>query len=164
MSAAPVDRLRSLLAPVVASIGLDLDSVDVTQAGRRRVVRVAVDKDGGVSLDDIAVASREVSATLDASDALGDAPYVLEVSSPGVDRPLTEPKHWRRAVGRLVAVEAKGGVNVTGRVEAADADGVDLDVDGHDRRLEFADVVRARVQVEFARKEPNRDAGRDEEG
>ncbi len=129
MSAATADRLKALLTPSVAGTGLDLETVDVTHAGRRRLVRVAVDKDGGVSLDDVATVARVVSEALDASDVMGAQPYVLEVTSPGVDRPLTEPRHWRRSVGRLVKVDLVSGSSVTGRVEAADADGVDLDVE-----------------------------------
>jgi ribosome maturation factor RimP len=83
---------------------MDLESVKVTTAGRRRLLRMVVDSDRGVSLDDAALASRELSAKLDASDVVGDMPYTLEVSSPGVDRPLTQPRHWQRAMGRLVRV------------------------------------------------------------
>ena len=85
---------------------MDLESVRVSVAGRRRLLRVVVDSDHGVSLDDAADVSRDVSAALlDATDVIGDVPYTLEVSSPGVDRPLTEPRHWRRAAGRLVRVK-----------------------------------------------------------
>src|SRR5439155_892857 len=77
-------------------------------ARRRRLLRVVVDADGGVDLDNIALVSREASARLDDTGAMGEAPYTLEVSSPGVDRPLTQPRHWRRAVGRLVRVPASG--------------------------------------------------------
>jgi ribosome maturation factor RimP len=100
------DRLARLAGPVVRAAGMDLESVEVTPAGRRRVVKVVVDADGGVSLDDMAEVSRTLARELDASDAMGDTPYTLEVSSPGVDRPLTEPRHWRRAAGRLVRVPA----------------------------------------------------------
>ena len=89
---------------------------------------MVVDSDHGVSLDDAAEVSREMSAALDATNVLGDVPYTLEVSSPGVDRPLTEPRHWRRAAGRLVRVKVTGEGTVQGRVLAADADGVTLDV------------------------------------
>ena len=101
-------ELEALLAPVMRAVGLDLESVRIGTAGRRRLLRVIVDADGGVSLDDIALVSREVSARLDGTGAMGDAPYTLEVSSPGVDRPLTEPRHWRRAAGRLVRVPLAG--------------------------------------------------------
>ncbi len=154
MSVATTEQLVALLSPVVAASGLDLDSVAITPAGRRRVVRVAVDKDGGVSLDDVADVSRRVSEALDATDVLGEQPYVLEVGSPGVDRPLTEPKHWRRAVGRLVKIEWTTGESTVGRVEAADPTGVDLDVEGRDRRFAYSEVRRAQVQVEFNRTDP----------
>jgi ribosome maturation factor RimP len=96
--------LAVLLRPAVEALGLDLEDVRITAAGRRRLVRVVVDGDGGITLDDIADVSRDVVALLDARDPFGPAPYTVEVSSPGVDRPLTEPRHWRRAAGRLVTV------------------------------------------------------------
>jgi ribosome maturation factor RimP len=101
---ADAEQVAALARPVVGAAGLDLEGVKITMAGRRRLVRLVVDGDGGVSLDDIALVSRELSAVLDASPVLGEQPYTLEVSSPGVDRPLTERRHWRRAIGRLVAV------------------------------------------------------------
>jgi ribosome maturation factor RimP len=145
------DRLAGLLAEPIEALGLDLEAVDLTRAGKRSVLRVAVDKDGGVDLDDIAAATREVSRTLDESDAMGNAPYTLEVSSPGVDRPLTLPRHWRRNARRLVKVTLVGGDEVTGRIVAADDDGADLDVDGSRRRVGFDEVAKARVQIEFKR-------------
>ena len=84
-------RLVEELTPHLLEHGLDLEAVEVTPAGRRRVLRVAVDKDGGVTLDDVADATREVSRVLDATDTMGEQPYTLEVTSPGVDRPLTLP-------------------------------------------------------------------------
>src|ERR1700761_4818005 len=101
-------RLAELIEPVTAAAGLDLESVRMSVAGRRRLLRVVVDGDHGVSLDDAADVSREISAVLDASNILGDMPYTLEVSSPGTDRPLTQPRHWRRARGRLVRVKVTG--------------------------------------------------------
>ncbi|GAA4581858.1 ribosome maturation factor RimP [Planotetraspora phitsanulokensis] len=142
------DRLAELLGPVVAADGFDLEDVTVTPAGKRRLVRVVVDRDGGVSLDDVADVSLSISKELDAADALGSGPYVLEVTSPGVDRPLTEPRHWRRATGRLVKADLKDGTSAEGRVTGADDSGVELD---GTRRLGFEELVRGRVQVEFSR-------------
>jgi ribosome maturation factor RimP len=149
----PVDdkKLAVLIEPAVAAAGLDLESVRMTVAGKRRLLRIVVDSDHGVSLDDVADVSREVSAVLDASNALGDVPYTLEVSSPGVDRPLTEPRHWRRARGRLVRAKAAGEGSVEGRLLAADADGVTLGLPGGERRFPYADVGAGSVQVEFGR-------------
>lgn len=148
-------RLRELLAPVVITAGADLEQVEVSQAGRRSVVRVAVDRDGGVSLDAVAEVSRVVSDALDQLDedepgALGPS-YVLEVTSPGVDRPLTEPRHWRRNVSRLVTVALREGAMLTGRVVSADEDRVVLDVDGTERTVPLSQVLRGTVQVEFSR-------------
>ena len=155
-------RLSELLAPVVEQTGADLENVDVSKAGKRSVVRVVVDRDGGVSMDDVADVSRAVSDALDALDEaepglLGPS-YVLEVTSPGVDRPLTAPRHWRRNVGRLVTLARREGPNVTGRITSADDNEVVLDVEGTEHRLALPEIVRGTVQVEFARKGEEDDA------
>jgi len=147
------DRLAGVLTDPLLAVGLDVEAIELTPAGRRRLLRVAVDKDGGVTLDDIAEATRVVSRVLDESDAMGEQPYTLEVTSPGVDRPLTLPRHWRRNQGRLVKVSLSGGETVTGRITGG-ADGqVTLDVDGSERAVPLGDVAKARVQIEFNRKE-----------
>lgn len=151
------DRLIELLTPVVADAGLDLEDLEVVPAGRRRLLRVVVDRDGGVSLDDVAEVSQGVSAALDSSEEMGSGAYVLEVTSPGVDRPLTLPRHWRRAAGRLVTVPTGDGERLTGRVVGAADDSVVLDVDGAERRLEFAAIGEGRVQVEFRRADDESD-------
>jgi ribosome maturation factor RimP len=151
MATASPERVRAVVAPVVASAGLDLEDVSLRAAGRRRLLRVSVDRDGGVSLDDVAVVSQQISEVLDASDLMGGEPYVLEVGSPGVDRPLTEPRHWRRATGRLVEAVLADGSVVTGRLAAVEHAEVVLDVGDTDRRVAMADVRRAQVQVEFGR-------------
>lgn len=148
-----VDAVRQLVEPAVAASGLVLESVEVTPAGRRRVVRVTVDLPqdqlGGVSSDAIAAASQAVSRTLDDSDVLGSAPYVLEVSSPGIDRPLTERRHWLRARRRTVTVTLTDGRQAEGRLTEVDDDGI---VVGGARHAWEA-VVRGRMQVDFSRLE-----------
>ena len=146
-------QVRGLLEPVIASLGVDLEDVDVTDAGRRRRVRVVIDRDGGVDLDTVADVSRAVSEALDASDVLGDAPYVLEVTSPGVDRPLDEPRHWRRARGRLVACTLRDGSTVTGRITDSDDAEVTLETEDGPWTGALSDIAKARVQVEFRRAE-----------
>jgi ribosome maturation factor RimP len=158
MSTGPTrERLRSLLQPVVEAAHLDLEDARVTPAGRRRLLKVVVDADGGVDLDQIALVSQSLSQVLDNSDVMGAQPYVLEVTSPGVGRPLTEPRQWRRAASRLVNADLTEGGSVTGRVLEADEQSVILDVDGAPRRLSYAQVTKARVQVEFTR--PDDEAG-----
>jgi len=143
--------IRELLEPVVATAGYELEDLRVEPAGRRRLVRVIVDADGGVSLDGVALVNQAVSAALDEADLMGSAPYVLEVSSPGVDRPLTEPRHWRRAAGRLVTVPLTEGGELTGRVAGADDEKVVIEVSGEERTFGYDQVGRGRVQVEFRR-------------
>jgi ribosome maturation factor RimP len=162
--AARLGTLERLAEPMVRAAGMDLEEVQLTPVGRRRVLRVVVDAPGGVSLDDIALVSQALSAELDAAGCMGDMPYTLEVTSPGVDRPLTAPRHWQRSVGRIVTVtvtgrdrgEAGGGAvdakrTVSGRVMAADADGVVLDIGGEQRGFGFGELGPGKVQVEFRR-------------
>ncbi len=150
-------RVVAVLTPAVQSAGLELEDVEIRTVGRRLVVRVLVDSDHGVTLDEVAVASRAVSDELDTSDVLGDEPYTLEVSSPGVDRPLTLPRHWVRNVGRLVAVTVTDGRETTGRLLSVtdDAASVELEVNLKGRisrtTIALADVRKALVQVEFSR-------------
>lgn len=151
------DQLRSRLAEVLteplAASGLDVEAIELTPAGRRRVLRVAVDKDGGVTMDDVADATKEVSRLLDESDVMGESPYLLEVTSPGTDRPLTLPRHWRRNRSRLVKVTTQDGADLTGRIVTSDERCATLDVDGTEQVLPYDEVSKARVQIEFNRKE-----------
>jgi ribosome maturation factor RimP len=167
-------RLTGWISPVVTAAGYDLEELVVRPAGQRSVVRVVVDRDSGVSLDDVAQVSRALSEVLDAQDeSLGRSPYVLEVTSPGVDRPLTLPRHWRRNVGRLVSVAVgpeKAREQVTSRVVRVEDDGVVLTVEkggtkkGQVRRtvgertVVWAELGEARVQIEFTRPAGHRDA------
>jgi ribosome maturation factor RimP len=150
-------RIEAALTDPLAELGLDVEAVEVSSAGKRRVVRVAVDQDGGVTLDDVADATRRIGEVLDddLDPVMGQQPYTLEVTSRGVDRPLTHPRHWRRNTGRLVKVKLADGSSLTGRVTAHDEDpdgGVTLQVSGRERTLAYADIARALVQVEFNRK------------
>ena len=144
-------RLGPLLTPVLDEVGLELDDVELRPAGRRTVLRVIVDHEDGANLDQIAEATSSISRLLDDSDLMGAGSYTLEVTSPGVDRPLTQPRHWRRNRGRLVKVVGPDGTQITGRVVSADDDAAELDVDGSVVSMPYADVAVARVQVEFAR-------------
>ncbi|WP_328424645.1 ribosome maturation factor RimP [Micromonospora sp. NBC_00389] len=163
------NRLRAVIEPVVNGVGYDLEDLSVSRAGRRHVVRVIVDADGGIDLDAVADVSRAVSAALDAAEETGGdivaGEYQLEVSSPGVDRPLTLPRHWRRNVSRLVKVTVRGAAvlpdqrgeqptgdrQVTGRVVGADDEGVQLETDDGRASWAYAQLGPGRVQVEFTR-------------
>ena len=144
-------RIGDALRVPLADLDLDLEAVELTPAGRSRVLRVAVDKDGGVTLDDIAAATQVVGQKIDGDELMGDLSYTLEVTSRGVDRPLTEPRHWRRNHDRLVRVTLRDGGQVTGRVGDSDDAGVTLEVSGQAQRVAYADVAKALVQIEFNR-------------
>ena len=141
---ARAERVGAAVADLVAAGGYDLEGVQLLPAGRRTQVIITVDGDA-VDSDGLADLSRAVSERLDAEDVLGEQSYTLEVSSRGVGTPLTLPRHWRRNIGRLVAVHLVDGTNLTGRIGEVDDKGAVLD----DRRLRFRDVERAVVQVEF---------------
>ena len=168
-------QIAGLLTPILAQHGLDLDAVEVVPAGKRRLLRIVVDGDGpegtGPLLDDIADATRALSEALDASEVTGASPYTLEVSSRGVSRPLELPRHWRRNVGRLVAVTTASGESFTGRLRSSDDEGAVLDVEGATREVALADVAKALVQVELNRprtaetdEDPDDETGDDETG
>ncbi len=153
-SAATATRIEDAITAPLAALGLDVEAVELTPAGKRRVLRIAVDKDGGVTLDEVADATRAVGEVLDGSDVMGQLPYTLEVTSRGVDRPLTLPRHWRRNHDRLVKVTPHEGEPIVGRITASTEDGVTLDVAGTTQEVAFDDVKKAMVQIEFNRKRP----------
>jgi len=162
-SAAAHERLIALISPVIQRAGYDLEELVLTPMGRRSQLRVVIDCDEGISLDDIAGMSHAVANVLDDDEGvIGKAPYVLEVTSPGVDRPLTADRHWRRAVGRLVEVpvhnassaDDSGNPEPTvtrGRIVAFDGAAVTLSVDGAEQTVQLADLGAGRVQLEFHR-------------
>ncbi len=159
MSTTQSDRLRGLLEPLVAAKGLDLEEIELSKAGKRRMLRIIVDSDEGVELDACAELSREVSDELDESDVMGEDEYVLEVSSPGADRPLSEHRHYVRATGRLVKFQLAEGGELIARILDVDDEGMNLEVPGVKgrkataRRIAFTDIAKARVEIEFSRKD-----------
>jgi ribosome maturation factor RimP len=149
-------QLPGVLAPILAQFDLELEAVEVIPAGKRSLLRVVVDGDGatgtGPLLDDLAEASKALSAALDSSDAVGSSAYTLEVSTRGIGRPLERPAHWRRNRGRLVNVTTSDGTSVTGRILGSDEQTVQLDVDGRLQSVALTDVTNALVQVELNRR------------
>ena len=153
------EGVRALAEPLARDAGLVIENVTVTPAGKRRVLRVIVDlpedRTGGVPLDAVSAAAQAISAALDTSSVMGGLPYVLEVSSPGADRPLTERRHWMRARGRLVELTAPAGATpawapseAVGRLTAVTEAGLVLD---GEREVTWSDVAGGRVELEFGR-------------
>ncbi len=159
MSTTQSERLRGLVEPLVSAEQLDLEEIEVSRAGRRRVLRIIVDSEEGVELDTCADLSRAISEKLDETDAMGEEEYVLEVSSPGADRPLTEHRHYVRATGRLARLTLNEGGELVARILAVDDEGLDLEVPGvkgrkpTSRRISFDEIAKARVELEFNRKD-----------
>lgn len=163
-------QLQPKVAHAVGAAGLELEELQISPAGRRKLVRVVVDMpdtagaadaqgdavgttDAGdrtdLDLDTVASVSRAVSAVLDECDDVLGGPYTLEVTSPGLDRPLTRPRHWRRASRRLVKLRRLDGSELVGRVGPAGEQDVTVLVDGTLRRIRYDELERAIVQVEF---------------
>ena len=162
------EQIRPAVEAPLRDLGLVVEDVAVTPAGKRRLVRIWIDRvlqDTGdttsvtppLTLDEVADATRAVSDALDETGAMGEQPYTLEVGSPGIDRPLTEPRHFRRNVSRLVTLTLVEGDPVTARITAAGDTGVTLEVPATKKeparsvQVAYAAVSRAVVQVEFSR-------------
>lgn len=145
-------RLTELITPILVHNGLELDELEVKPMGKRSLLRITVDGDGpdgrGPLLDDISLSASHISAALDVSEAVGTLPFTLEVSSRGISKPLTEPKHFRRNTGRLVTVTS-GASEITGRILGISEDEVTLDVKGKEMNRRFEDISKAVVQVEM---------------
>lgn len=164
-------RIEAGLIDPLAALGLDLEAVELSAAGKRRVLRVAVDSETGVTLDEISAATKEIDAFLESSNVMGSEAFLLEVTSRGVDRPLTLPRHWRRNAGRLVKATLVEGGEIEARIGDSDDEGVTLLEDKRaskgakpkivETRTAYVDIAKARVQIEFNRKAAFEEAGDD---
>jgi ribosome maturation factor RimP len=146
-------QLATLVDESVSALGFDVEAIELTPAGNKRVLRIALDRDGGVGIDHITQATRALSEALDASDVMGSQPYTLEVTSRGVDRPLTEPRHWRRNAGRLVRLRLADDSSIDGRIGESDDEGVVIEGRTTSQRLTYDQISTALVQTELNRKD-----------
>ena len=143
------DQIFELVAPLVEKAGLVLEDVQVQTPGKNRFVIVMVDNESGLNLDQITDISRLVGEAMDSAPFMGETPYTLEVTTPGVDRPLTAPRHFRKNVDRLVKITKHDGTQVKGRITSADDASVTLD----NSNVNYSDIKRAIIEIEFNRKE-----------
>jgi len=149
-----VNNLTELLTPVVTHAGFVLEEVTVTPIGKRRLVAVVVDRDDrNPSLDEVTVVSKEVSSILDNYSQMGEMPFTLEVTTPGIDRPLTLERHWRKNIGRLVKITPKVGEKYIGRITAVSGEKITLEMKDEERGIDLGNISRAQIEVEFNRKE-----------
>jgi ribosome maturation factor RimP len=146
------DTIAAAIEPVLAAIGLELYDVELSTSGRTRTLRVSVDREGGVDIDTITTATERISPVIDAQGGLA-GPYALEVSSPGLERPLRRPEHFERATGETVTVKTRGPEGAVerlrGRLVDADDEGFVLDTGEGVERVLYDDIVQARTVFEF---------------
>ncbi len=149
-------KLERLVEPILSNHGLELDAFETVPAGKRTLVRIVVDGDGangrGPTLDEISVVTRAISKMLDAEPAAGNQSFTLEVSSRGIGRPLTQPKHFRRNVSRLVRIKTSD-ENFVGRIKSADETEVLIEIDGTTRQVPYTQISKAIIEVEMKRKD-----------
>ena len=147
-------NLTELLNPAVTRAGFVLEEVTVTPVGKRRLISVVVDcENRNPSLDEVTVVSKDVSAILDTDSQLGEMPFTLEVTTPGIDRPLTEMRHWKKNVGRLVKITPHTGEKYVSRIKEVLPREVILENKGSEVSVAFSDISRAQIEVEFNRKD-----------
>ena len=150
------EKITELAQPAVESAGFFLEDVHVLSPGSHRIITCIVDGQTPLNLDQVTSVSRNISELLDTADFMGETAFTLEVTSPGVDRPLTLPRHWQKNVKRLVKVVNLDGSVVSGRISAVDESHVFLieDIKGKSKEhtVAFVDVKRATVEIEFNRK------------
>jgi len=151
------DQISQLVTPAVEAQGFFLEEVQLVSPGKHRIVTCIVDGESSLNMDQVTAVSRAISELLDEAPFMGETPFTLEVTSPGVDRPLTKPRHFAKNHDRLLKVVKLDGDVVTGRIAANSEDEVTLTVtdkkDIKDVVVAFADIKRATVEIEFNRKD-----------
>jgi len=154
-----IEEVAAAIRPAIEATGAYLEEVTLTPAGKRKIMTVIVDGDTNLSLDQVTSISKEVSAIVEVLPALGDTPFTLEVTSPGVDRPLTNSRHWRKNHGRLINATLHDGQVVTGRI--GDATEIDVEIDSV--KIAFAAIKKALIEIEF-KSLKNAESSEDEAG
>ena len=139
------EDISAAITPALEALGFYLEDVTITSAGRRSMLTVIVDGDTHLSLDQVTSATKAIGEIVESIQSLGETPFTLEVTSPGLDRPLTKPRHWRKNIDRLVKVVLLDGKEIKGRIKAASEDSATVD----QSEITFADIKRASLEVEF---------------
>ncbi len=148
------NNLTELLSSVITKAGFVLEEVTVTPVGKRRLVAVVIDReDTNPSLDEVTVVSKEVSAVLDNYSQMGEMPFTLEVTTPGIDKPLVLPRHWKKNIGRLVKITPKQGEKYVARIQGFTDNQITLELKNESLIVSLSDIAKAQIEVEFNRKE-----------
>ncbi|NBR93620.1 MAG: ribosome maturation factor RimP [Actinobacteria bacterium] len=142
--------VRSAIEPIITANNLFLEALHISTAGKHRIIRILVDGEKRLSLDEVTAITKPISEKLDEVAELGERPFTLEVSSPGVDFPLTLPRHWRKNKGRLVAIKIKSGEKITGRIHESSDLTVTIEMKaGNFQELSLSEVAEANIEIEF---------------
>ena len=139
------EDISDAVTPALSALGFYLEDVTITSAGRRSMLTIIVDGDTHLSLDQVTSATKAIGEIVESIQSLGETPFTLEVTSPGLDRPLTKPRHWRKNIDRLVKVVLLDGKEIKGRIKAASEDSATVD----QSEINFAEIKRASLEVEF---------------
>jgi ribosome maturation factor RimP len=139
------EEISAAITPALSDLGFYLEDITITSAGRRSMLTVIVDGDTHLSLDQVTVATKAISEIVENIQSLGQAPFTLEVTSPGLDRPLTKPRHWRKNIDRLVKIVLLDGKEIKGRVKNATEISATVD----EQVVKFSDIKRATLEIEF---------------
>jgi ribosome maturation factor RimP len=139
------EEISAVITPALTSLGFYLEDLNITSAGKRSLLTVIVDADRHLSLDEVTVATKAISEIVENIPALGSTPFTLEVTSPGIDRPLTKPRHWRKNINRLVKIVLLDGSQITGRIKQVGESAATID----ESVINYLDIKRANLEIEF---------------
>jgi ribosome maturation factor RimP len=139
------EQVLAVITPAIESLGFYVEDITITSAGKRSMLTVIVDGDTHLSLDQVTVATKAISEIVENLPTLGNNPFTLEVTSPGLDRPLTKPRHWRKNQDRLIKIVLTDGKEIKGRIKDSTENAVTVD----EQTINFADIKRATLEVEF---------------
>jgi ribosome maturation factor RimP len=139
------EQVAAVITPAIQALGFYVEDISITSAGRRSMLTVIVDGDTHLSLDQVTVATKAISEIVENLPTLGNNPFTLEVTSPGLDRPLTKPRHWRKNKDRLIKIVLNDGKEITGRIK----DSTDYEVIVDEQKVAFVDIKRATLEIEF---------------
>ena len=139
------EEIAAAITPTIESLGFYLEDLNITSAGKRSMLTVIVDGDTHLTLDQVTSVTKAIGEIVENIQSLGQTPFTLEVTSPGIDRPLTKPRHWKKNVDRLVKVVLQDTSEVKGRIKDSNQETATID----DKLIKFAEVKRATLEVEF---------------
>ena len=139
------EDISAAIRPIIEATGNYLEELTITSAGKVKILTVIVDSDSHLNLDQITTVTKEISEVIENLEELGDTAFTLEVTSPGIDRPLTKPRHWRKNLDRLVKITMISGQDIQGRIGEA----TETVVLVGDQKVSFEDIKRAVLEIEF---------------